>query len=73
MGLCLFSGPTWEEDTLNDINETSVLLNAWDMLTERRGYLKDFINSPSMPHRYENLKQKYLPNTLSAKVGKHMH
>ena len=55
MGLCLFSGPTWEEDTLNDINEMSVLLNARDMFMERQRYLKSSINS------------QYLLNMLSMK------
>jgi hypothetical protein len=50
MELCLFSGPTWEEDTLNNINEMSVLLNARDMLTERLGYLKDFTRSQHLPN-----------------------
>lgn len=39
MGLCLFSGPTWEEDALNDINETSILLNAQNMLNGRCGFI----------------------------------
>ena len=55
MGLCLFSGPTWEEDTLNEINEMSVLLNARDMFMERQRYLKSSINS------------QYLLNMLSMK------
>ena len=36
MGLCIFSGPKWEDDTLNDINEVSILLNTKDMFEERR-------------------------------------
>jgi hypothetical protein len=55
MGLCLSSGPTWEEDTLNEINEISVLLNARDMFMERQRYLKSSINS------------QYLLNMLSMK------
>lgn len=50
MGLCLFSGPTWKEDTLNNINEMSVLLNARDMLTERQRYLKNFTRSQHLPN-----------------------
>ena len=36
MGLCIFSGPKWEDDALNDTNETSVLLNATDMFEKYR-------------------------------------
>ena len=36
MGLCIFSGPKWEDDTLNDINETSILLNTNDMFEKCR-------------------------------------
>lgn len=39
MGLCIFSGPKWEDDTLNDINEVSIVLNACDMAKKYRiGY-----------------------------------
>jgi hypothetical protein len=50
MGLCLFSGPTWEEDTLNNINEVSVLLNARGMFTKRQGYLKNFTRFQHLPN-----------------------
>ena len=36
MGLCIFSGPKWEDDTLNNINESSVLLNTYAMFDEYR-------------------------------------
>lgn len=36
MGLCIFSGPKWEDDTLNDINEVSILLNTYAMFDEYR-------------------------------------
>ena len=39
MGLCIFSGPKWENDTLNDLNEVSIILNACDMAKKYRiGY-----------------------------------
>ena len=39
MGLCIFSGPKWEDDTLNDLNEVSIVLNACDMAKKYRiGY-----------------------------------
>ena len=36
MGLCIFSGPKWEDDTLNKINEVSILLNTYAMFDEYR-------------------------------------
>ena len=36
MGLCIFSGPKWEDDTLNDLNEVSIVLNACDMAKKYR-------------------------------------
>lgn len=53
MGLCIFSGPKWEDDSLNDINEISVLLNTYDVFDE---YRIDYSNADD--------KNKPLPNML---------
>ena len=53
MGLCIFSGPKWEDDTLNDINEVSILLNTYGVFDE---YRIGYSNS--------NNKNKPLPNML---------
>ena len=53
MGLCIFNGPKWEDDSLNEINELSVLLNAKKMAEEYRIGYPDSHN-----------KNKYLPNVL---------
>ncbi len=31
MGLCVFSGPSWKDDSLNEINPESVIENAYKM------------------------------------------
>lgn len=69
MGLRLFSGPSWEEDPFNDINERSVLLNSWDKLTERRGYLKQILDEAVPQSCYETRARGYFPNVLSIKVN----
>ncbi len=69
MGLYFLSGPSWEEDSLNDINETSLLSNAKDMLTERRNYLKEFLDNNTGERRTHS--RGYFPNTHSVKVGKY--
>lgn len=51
VGLDIFGGPKWEEDTLNDINETSMLLNAIDMFDKCRFYSSRIRNE-----------KKWLPN-----------
>lgn len=68
MGLCFFSGPSWEEDSLNDINETSLLSNARDMLIERRGYLKEFLDNNATTGDRHTRKGEYFPNIISVKV-----
>jgi len=37
MGLCLYSGPKWEDDAFNDINIHSVNTNAIEMYNFLRG------------------------------------
>lgn len=32
MGLCIFSGPSWEDDSLNELNENSIQSNVEEML-----------------------------------------
>ena len=47
MGLCLFSGPSWEEDSLNEFNENSIQSNAKEMLRYSAPWLvKDLYEKP---------------------------
>lgn len=40
MGLCINSGPKWEDDYLNKINFYSMKTNASKMIEERLGFLE---------------------------------
>ena len=47
MGLCIFSGPSWEEDSLNELNEISIQSNAEEMLKYSAPWLvKDLYEKP---------------------------
>ena len=47
MGLDIFSGPFWEEDSLNELNENSIQSNAEKMLKYSAPWLvKDLYEKP---------------------------
>ncbi len=47
MGLDIFSGPSWEEDSLNELNENSIQSNAEKMLKYSAPWLvKDLYEKP---------------------------
>jgi len=53
MGLCIFSGPSWEEDSLNELNENSIQSNAEYMLKYSTPWLvnnlyKEFSSLPNV-------------------------
>lgn len=54
MGLCLFSGPTWEKDSLNKINRESVHYNS--LLKRKRTPLLNTISVKIGEYNYENEK-----------------
>jgi len=60
MGLCFNSGPSWENESLNQIQIYSIEENAIDMFIERRLFLEPFKH-----------KLYFFPNTVSANTGPH--
>jgi len=56
VGLCFNTGPSWEKDSLNQIQFDSMAENAKDMLNERR--------PGSLKHEPESF-----PNITSANTG----
>jgi hypothetical protein len=62
MGLYFFSGPKWEDDSLNDINEESLISNLKDWRRKRIPWDKrdDFGHLPAVIYdqNTENLNKK---------------
>lgn len=58
MGLCLFSGPSWEEDSLNELNIYSIQSNAKEMVKYSCPWMAKDLDEKPLP----------LPNLISTNL-----